>query len=75
MDPPTRTAPVGSIAEILKGTLKGIPLAILSGRTAYCYEITAWLREQRGPLGSRSGSISTLQPISHDYDPRVACRS
>ena len=32
--------------EILKGTLEGIVLAILSGRSAYGYEITAWLREQ-----------------------------
>jgi PadR family transcriptional regulator PadR len=32
--------------ELLKGTLEGIVLAILSGRPAYGYEITAWLREQ-----------------------------
>jgi PadR family transcriptional regulator PadR len=32
--------------EMLKGTLEGIVLAILSGRSAYGYEITAWLREQ-----------------------------
>ena len=32
--------------EMLKGTLEGIVLAILSGRPAYGYEITAWLREQ-----------------------------
>lgn len=32
--------------EILKGTLEGIVLAILSGRPAHGYEITAWLREQ-----------------------------
>ncbi len=32
--------------ELLKGTLEGIVLAILSGRSAYGYEITAWLREQ-----------------------------
>src|SRR5580698_9544886 len=31
---------------MLKGTLEGIVLAILSGRAAYGYEITAWLREQ-----------------------------
>ena len=31
---------------MLKGTLEGIVLAILSGRPAYGYEITAWLREQ-----------------------------
>jgi PadR family transcriptional regulator PadR len=32
--------------EMLKGTLEGIVLAILSERPAYGYEITAWLREQ-----------------------------
>ena len=32
--------------EMLKGTLEGIVLAILAGRSAYGYEITAWLREQ-----------------------------
>src|ERR1700745_766833 len=32
--------------EMLKGTLEGIVLAILSGRPAYGYEITAWLRGQ-----------------------------
>src|SRR3954453_7766107 len=32
--------------EMLKGTLEGIVLAILSGRSAYGYEITGWLREQ-----------------------------
>jgi PadR family transcriptional regulator, regulatory protein PadR len=32
--------------ELLKGTLEGIVLAILSGRSAYGYEITAWLREK-----------------------------
>ncbi len=34
------------VTELLKGTLEGIVLAILSGRAAYGYEITAWLREQ-----------------------------
>ena len=34
------------ITEMLKGTLEGIVLAILSVRSAYGYEITAWLREQ-----------------------------
>ena len=34
------------ITEMLKGTLEGIVLAILFGRPAYGYEITAWLREQ-----------------------------
>ena len=32
--------------EMLKGTLEGIVLAILSGRAAYGYEITALLRNQ-----------------------------
>lgn len=32
--------------ELLKGTLEGIVLAILATRSAYGYEITAWLREQ-----------------------------
>jgi PadR family transcriptional regulator PadR len=32
--------------ELLKGTLEGIVLAILSRRDAYGYEITAWLRDQ-----------------------------
>ncbi|WP_062993904.1 PadR family transcriptional regulator [Nocardia anaemiae] len=34
------------MTELLKGTLEGIVLAILSVRSAYGYEITAWLREQ-----------------------------
>ena len=34
------------MTEILKGTLEGIVLAVLSMRPAYGYEITAWLREQ-----------------------------
>jgi PadR family transcriptional regulator PadR len=34
------------ITEMLKGTLEGIILAILAGRSAYGYEITAWLRDQ-----------------------------
>jgi PadR family transcriptional regulator, regulatory protein PadR len=32
--------------EMLKGTLEGIVLAILSGRPTYGYEITAWLRDK-----------------------------
>jgi PadR family transcriptional regulator PadR len=32
--------------EMLKGVLEGIVLAILAGRDAYGYEITAWLRDQ-----------------------------
>jgi PadR family transcriptional regulator PadR len=34
------------LTEMLKGTLEGIVLAILVGRPAYGYEITAWLRDQ-----------------------------
>ena len=34
------------VTEMLKGTLEGIILALLAGRSAYGYEITAWLREQ-----------------------------
>lgn len=34
------------MTEMLKGTLEGIVLMILSGRSAYGYEITAWLRDQ-----------------------------
>ncbi|MDF2981053.1 PadR family transcriptional regulator [Devosia sp. Root413D1] len=34
------------MTEMLKGTLEGIVLAILSMRAAYGYEITAWLRDQ-----------------------------
>ncbi|GGL12955.1 PadR family transcriptional regulator [Sphaerisporangium melleum] len=34
------------VTEMLKGTLEGIVLAILSARPAYGYEITARLRDQ-----------------------------
>jgi PadR family transcriptional regulator PadR len=34
------------MTEMLKGVLEGTILAILLGRPAYGYEITAWLREQ-----------------------------
>lgn len=34
------------VTEMLKGTLEGIVLALLAGRSAHGYEITAWLREQ-----------------------------
>ena len=37
---------VKQMTEMLKGTLEGVVLAILSGRPAYGYEITAWLRDQ-----------------------------
>jgi PadR family transcriptional regulator PadR len=34
------------MTEMPKGTLEGVVLAILSGRPADGYEITAWLRDQ-----------------------------
>lgn len=34
------------MTEMLKGVLEGTVLAILFGRPAYGYEITAWLRTQ-----------------------------
>src|SRR3954471_7014905 len=34
------------MTEMLKGTLEGIVLAILTVQPAYGYEITAWLRDQ-----------------------------
>jgi PadR family transcriptional regulator PadR len=34
------------MTEMLKGTLEGVVLAILSLRPAYGLEITAWLRDQ-----------------------------
>lgn len=34
------------MTEMLKGTLEGIILAVLSVRPAYGYQITAWLRDQ-----------------------------
>ena len=37
------------MTEMLKGTLEGIVLAILSLRPAYGYEITAWLRNEGFP--------------------------
>ena len=33
------------MTEMLKGVLEGIVLAVLAGRPAYGYEITAWLRD------------------------------
>ena len=47
------------MTEMLKGTLEGIVLAILSGRAAYGYEITAWLREQ-GFTDIAEGTIYAL---------------
>ena len=47
------------LTEMLKGTLEGIVLAILSGRSAYGYEITAWLRE-KGFSDIAEGTIYAL---------------
>ncbi len=45
--------------EILKGILEGIVLAFLSGRPAYGYEITAWLRE-KGFADIAEGTVYAL---------------
>jgi PadR family transcriptional regulator PadR len=45
--------------EMLKGTLEGIVLAILSVRPAYGYEITSWLRDQ-GFTDIAEGTIYAL---------------
>ena len=47
------------VTEMLKGTLEGIVLAILAGRSAYGYEITAWLRE-KGFTDIAEGTIYAL---------------
>ena len=47
------------ITEMLKGTLEGMILAILAGRAAYGYEITAWLRE-RGFADIAEGTVYAL---------------
>ena len=47
------------VTEMLKGTLEGIVLAILAARSAYGYEITAWLREQ-GFTDIAEGTIYAL---------------
>jgi PadR family transcriptional regulator PadR len=44
------------MTEMLKGTLEGMVLAILSSRSAYGYEITAWLRDQ-GFSGIAEGTV------------------
>ena len=49
------------VTEMLKGTLEGIVLAILSGRPAYGYEITAWLRERASPTSPRGPSTRADQ--------------
>ena len=45
--------------EMLKGTLEGIVLAVLAGRSAYGYEITTWLRDQ-GFTDIAEGTIYAL---------------
>ena len=47
------------MTELLKGTLEGIVLAILSLQPAYGYEITAWLRE-RGFSDIAEGTVYAL---------------
>ncbi|MEV0615362.1 PadR family transcriptional regulator [Nonomuraea sp. NPDC050404] len=47
------------LTEMLKGTLEGIVLAVLAGRSAYGYEITTWLRDQ-GFSGIAEGTIYAL---------------
>ncbi len=45
--------------EMLKGILEGIVLALLCGRPAYGYEITAWLRE-KGFADIAEGTVYAL---------------
>ena len=47
------------MTEMLKGTLEGIVLAILAGRSAYGYEITARLR-QMGFSDIAEGTVYAL---------------
>jgi PadR family transcriptional regulator PadR len=47
------------VTEMLKGTLEGIVLALLSGQPAYGYEITAELRE-RGFTDIAEGTVYAL---------------
>ena len=47
------------VTEMLKGTLEGMVLAILSVRPAYGYEITAWLRD-RGFSDIAEGTVYAL---------------
>ncbi len=47
------------MTEMLKGTLEGIVLALLAGRSAYGYEITAWLRD-RGFSDVAEGTVYAL---------------
>ena len=47
------------MTEMLKGTLEGIVLAVLARKSAYGYEITAWLRD-RGFSDIAEGTIYAL---------------
>ena len=47
------------VTEMLKGTLEGIVLALLSLRPAYGYEITTWLRE-KGFADIAEGTVYAL---------------
>jgi PadR family transcriptional regulator, regulatory protein PadR len=47
------------MTEMLKGTLEGVVLALLSQRPAYGYEITAWLRAQ-GFVDIAEGTVYAL---------------
>lgn len=47
------------MTEMLKGTLEGVVLALLSSRPAYGYEITAWLRD-RGFTDIAEGTVYAL---------------
>ena len=47
------------MTEMLKGNLEGIVLAILARKSAYGYEITAWLRE-RGFSDIAEGTVYAL---------------
>ena len=57
------------MTEMLKGTLEGIVLAILSGRPAYGYEITAWLRDQ-GFSDIAEGTVYALLDQDRAARPR-----
>src|SRR5216110_2721429 len=72
------------MTEMLKGVLEGIVLAILAGRPAYGYEITAWLREQ-GFSDIAEGTIYALlirneqrglvdvEKVPSEKSPRARC--
>ena len=47
------------MTEMLKGILEGVVLAVLAGRPAYGYEITAWLRD-RGFSDIAEGTVYAL---------------